>query len=267
MAGSKSEAPRTVSTYVRGAGQMVSDVPVNNEWYHGLGDAWWDPDGIVGALHEINPVRVAYFCNALGDLPGKRIVELGCGGGLMAEAYARRGADVVGIDRSVPSLHAAWRHAAGNDLVIQYVGSLAEGLPFAGGTFDAVVTADTLEHVDSLERVVSEAARVLKPGGQFVYDTVNRTWKSRLLLEWLPQRVFRIVPPGTHEYRRFVRPAELHALLARHGLTNRETRGLALRRHPLVAAVSYARRRRLGGFVITDDLGMSYLGYAVKDGS
>jgi len=242
-------------------------VPVNNEWYHSLGDTWWDPNGVVAALHEVTPVRVGYFCDVLGDMADKRVVELGCGGGLMAEEYARRGAHVVGIDRSVPTLRAAQRHAASGGFVIQYVGSLAEGLPFADGAFDAVVTADTLEHVDDLEQVVSEAARVLKPGGRFVYDTVNRTWKSRLLLEWLPQRVFRIVPPDTHDYRQFVRPAELHALLARHGLTNCETRGLALRRHPLAAAVSYARRRRLGGFIISNDLGMSYLGFAIKGSS
>jgi 2-polyprenyl-6-hydroxyphenyl methylase/3-demethylubiquinone-9 3-methyltransferase len=158
----------------------------------------------------------------------------------------------------------AHRHAATEEFAIDYVGSLAEGLPFADGAFDAVVTADTLEHVEDVERVIAEAARVLKPGGQFVYDTVNRTWKSRLLLVWLPQRIFRIAPPDTHDYHRFVRPEELRALLRRHGLTNCETRGLALRRHPVAAGISYARTRRLGGFVLGNDQGMSYVGYAVK---
>ena len=239
-------------------------MPVDNEWYHRLGDAWWDPDGVIAPLHEINPIRIAYFCDALGSLAGKRILELGCGGGLMAEEYARRGALVAGIDRSRPSLRVARQHAASGGLSIDYVGSLAEQLPFPDGAFDAVVTADTLEHVEDVEQVVAEAARVLRPGGCFVYDTINRTWKSRLLLVWLPQRIFRIAPPDTHDYGRFIKPQELHALLARHGLTNRETRGLPLQRHPLVAALSYARTRRLGGFVIGDDLAMSYVGYAVK---
>ncbi len=241
-------------------------MPVDNEWYHRLGDAWWDPDGAIAALHEVNPTRVAYFCGALEALTGKRVLELGCGGGLMAEEYARRGAAVVGIDRSAPSLRVARRHARSEELAIDYVGSLAEGLPFPDEAFDAVVTADTLEHVDDVKRVVAEAARVLKPGGRFVYDTVNRTWKSRLLLVWLPQHIFRIAPPDTHDYRRFVRPDELHGLLARHGLTNCETRGLALRRHPVAAGISYARTRRLGGFILGDDLAMSYVGFAVKAG-
>ena len=239
-------------------------MPVDNEWYHRLGDAWWDPDGAIAALHEINPTRVAYFCEVLGDLSGKRLLEVGCGGGLMAEAYARRGAAVAGIDRSLPSLEVAQRHAAAEELAIDYVGSLAEGLPFADDAFDAVVTADTLEHVEDVERAIAEAARVLKPGGRFVYDTVNRTWKSRLLLVWLPQHIFRIAPPDTHDYHRFIRPEELHALFRRHGLSNCETRGLALRRHPVAAGISYARTRRLGGFVLGDDQGMSYVGYAVK---
>jgi 2-polyprenyl-6-hydroxyphenyl methylase/3-demethylubiquinone-9 3-methyltransferase len=239
-------------------------MPVDNEWYHRLGDAWWDPDGVIAPLHEINPTRIAYFCDALGSLTGKRILELGCGGGLMAEEYARRGALVAAIDRSRPSLRVARQHASSGGLRIDYAGSLAEHLPFPDGAFDAVVTADTLEHVEDVEQVVAEAARVLQPGGCFVYDTINRTWKSRLLLVWLPQRIFRIAPPDTHDYGRFIKPQELHALLARHGLTNRETRGLPLQRHPLVAALSYARTRRLGGFVIGDDLAMSYVGYAVK---
>ena len=243
-------------------------MPVDNEWYHRLGDAWWDPEGIVGPLHEINPARIEYFCGALervlGELKGKRILEVGCGGGLMTEAYAAAGANVAGIDRSLPSLAAARRHASAGGLQIDYVGSLGERLPFPDAAFDAVVSADTLEHVDDVAQVVAEASRVLKPGGPFVYDTVNRTWRSRLLLVWLPQTVFRIAPPDTHDYHRFVKPEELHALLAQHGLSNRETRGLLLRRHPIAAAVSFARTRRLGGFAIGDDTSMSYVGYAVK---
>ncbi len=239
-------------------------MPIDNEWYHRLGDAWWDPDGAIAALHEINPTRLAYFCDVLGDLTSKRILELGCGGGLMAEEYARRGAFTVGIDRSFPSLRVARHHAAAEGITIEYVATLAEELPFPDGAFDAVVTADTLEHVEGVERVIAEAARVLKPGGCFVYDTVNRTWRSRLLLVWLPQNIFRIAPPDTHDYRKFVKPEELHALLTKYGLTNCETRGLPLRRHPIAAGLSYARTRRLGGFVIGDDTRMSYVGYAVK---
>jgi len=239
-------------------------MPVDNEWYHDLGDAWWDPEGVVGPLHEINPVRVEYFCGVLGDLTGQQILEIGCGGGLMTEAYAQQGASVTAVDRSAASIAIAARHARGSGLQIAYAPSVGERLPFSDSCFDAVVSADTLEHVQDVELVVSEAARVLRPGGRFVYDTVNRTWKSRLLLVWLPQNVFHIAPPDTHEYARFIRPEELQAVMARHGLENCETRGLALKQNPLSAGISFARTRKLGGFEIGDDTGMSYVGYAEK---
>ncbi|MCI0777860.1 MAG: 3-demethylubiquinone-9 3-O-methyltransferase [Chloroflexi bacterium] len=239
-------------------------MPVDNEWYHDLGDAWWDPDGVVGPLHEINPVRVEYFCGVLGDLVGQRLLEIGCGGGLMAEEYAKREASVTAVDRSASSIAIAAKHARTSGLKIAYAPSVGERLPFNNGSFDAVLSADTLEHVDDVDLVVSEAARVLRPGGRFVYDTVNRTWKSRLLLVWLPQNVFHIAPPDTHEYARFIKPQELQTIMARHGLQNCETRGLALKRNPIAAGISFARTRKLGGFQIGDDTGMSYVGYAEK---
>ena len=239
-------------------------MPVDNEWYHDLGDAWWDPDGVVGPLHEINPVRVEYFCGVLGDLAGQRLLEIGCGGGLMAEEYAQRGASVTAVDRSAASIAIAAQHARKSGLKIAYVPSIGERLPFNNGSFDAVLSADTLEHVDDVDLVVSEAARVLRPGGRFVYDTVNRTWKSRLLLVWLPQNVFHIAPPDTHDYARFIKPEELQTIMARHGLQHCETRGLALKQNPIAAGISFARTRKLGGFQIGDDTGMSYVGYAEK---
>ena len=239
-------------------------MPVDNEWYHDLGDAWWDPDGVVGPLHEINPVRVEYFCGVLGDLAGQRLLEIGCGGGLMAEEYAKRGASITAVDRSAASIATAAQHARASGLKIAYVPSVGERLPFNSGSFDAVLSADTLEHVEDVDLVVSEAARVLRRGGRFVYDTVNRTWKSRLLLVWLPQNVFHIAPPDTHEYARFIKPEELQMIMARHGLQNCETRGLALKRNPIAAGISFARTRKLGGFQIGSDTGMSYVGYAEK---
>ncbi|MCI0890588.1 MAG: 3-demethylubiquinone-9 3-O-methyltransferase [Chloroflexi bacterium] len=239
-------------------------MPVDNEWYHDLGDAWWDPDGVVGPLHEINPVRVEYFCGVLGDLAGQQLLEIGCGGGLMAEEYARRGASVTAVDRSAASIAVAAQHARSSGLKIAYTPSVGERLPFSNGSFDAVLSADTLEHVDDVDLVVSEAARVLRPGGRFVYDTVNRTWKSRLLLVWLPQNVFHIAPPDTHDYARFIKPEELRSIMARHGLQHCETRGLALKQNPIAAGISFARTRKLGGFQIGDDTGMSYVGYAEK---
>ena len=113
-------------------------------------------------------------------------------------------------------------------------------------------------------RVVAECARILRPGGRLVFDTINRSWLSRLVMIWFAQDLLRFAPPHTHAYDRFIRPAELRHAVEHAGLVWGETRGLSLRRHPLAAAWSYARRRRLGGFDLSDDLRISYVGWARK---
>ena len=236
---------------------------LDNTWWDTLGDAWWDPTGPVRALHEINPVRLAYFLDVLGDLRGRRLLDLGCGAGLMSEAYARAGAQTLGLDPSRPSLQAGRRHAAGSSPPHYLVGR-GEALPFRDASFDAVCTADSLEHVGQLPAVLDECARVLRPGGLFVFDTINRTWRSRLLMIWAAQRLLRFAPPRTHSFQRFIPPAELRRALQARGLAWRDLRGLSLRRHPLLAACSYAAGGRLGGFALSDDTRVSYLGYAVK---
>ncbi|MEE9278195.1 MAG: bifunctional 2-polyprenyl-6-hydroxyphenol methylase/3-demethylubiquinol 3-O-methyltransferase UbiG, partial [Dehalococcoidia bacterium] len=183
---------------------------INNAWYDDLGDAWWEPNGPLRALHEVNPVRLDYFLGVLGDLNGRRVLDLGCGGGLMTEAYARAGALTVGLDLSRPSLLAARRHArARAHRSPDYVHAPAETLPFADASFDAVCTADSLEHVAHLPAVLDECVRVLRPGGRFVFDTINRTWLSRVMFIWAAQRLLRFAPPHTHAFDRFIPPAEL----------------------------------------------------------
>ena len=144
---------------------------IDNRWYDDLADSWWDRDGPVAALHEVNPVRGGYFLDVLGLETGggarPRILDLGCGGGLMAEIYAGAGAGTVGIDPSRQSLQAARRHHGqlANPL---YLAGRGEELPFADATFDAVCAADSLEHVAQLERVLDECVRVLRPGGRLL---------------------------------------------------------------------------------------------------
>jgi 2-polyprenyl-6-hydroxyphenyl methylase/3-demethylubiquinone-9 3-methyltransferase len=137
---------------------------IDNRWYDRLGDSWWDEAGPVGALHHLNPARFAYFQNVLGDLSGRRVLDLGCGGGIFSETLARAGALVTGVDLSGASLRAAGRHARAGGLKIDYVNSDGLCLPFAGSSFDVVVTTDFLEHVtdpgrERLDRAAGETAR------------------------------------------------------------------------------------------------------------
>jgi 2-polyprenyl-6-hydroxyphenyl methylase/3-demethylubiquinone-9 3-methyltransferase len=188
---------------------------------------WWnDRDGPMAPLHWMTPVRFAYFARAAGPLAGRDVLDLGCGGGLLAERFAAAGARVVGVDPLAACCRAAEAHARASALPIRYLRMGGERLGLADGSFDVVVAADVLEHVNDLPRVIAEVGRVLRPGGTFVFDTINRTWLARLVLVWLGERVLKVVPCGTHDPARFIRPAELKARLAAAGMQLRQTRGL-----------------------------------------
>ena len=185
--------------------------------YDRHGPNWWDGSTRwLRQLRKLVPARLALFDPMIGDWRGLHLLDLGCGGGFMAEELARRGASVTGIDPSSPALAAARRHAVEMGLAIDYRQGWGEQVPVAADTIDAVVCVDVLEHVDDLDRVLDEVRRVLKPGGLFLFDTVNRTRIASLVMITLAEKVLRILPPGTHDARRFVRPdAFRRALLAR----------------------------------------------------
>lgn len=185
--------------------------------------AWWDPAGDFRALHQLNPVRAGYVRERLaahsgGDaaaerpLDGLAVIDIGCGGGLMSEALARMGARVVAIDAEERSIAIARAHAAEHGLAIDYRLALPEAVAAGGETFDAVVTMEVIEHVADLEAFFAASRRLLRDDGLLFVATLNRTLKSLALAKIGAEYVFRWVPPGTHDWRKFVKPSELGAL-------------------------------------------------------
>lgn len=257
-------------------------MPVDNSLYNRRGDIWWDEREPLSTLRTmVNPGRVAYFRSVLVERLGHdphelRALDVGCGGGLLAEEFARFGCAVTGVDPSEPSLATARAHAAASGLPIDYRVASGEALPFDDAAFDLVYCCDALEHVDSVERVIAEIARVLRPGGVFLYDTVNRTLLSRLLIIGVAQEwsVTRFLPHGLHDWRMFIKPVELRAIMARHGLVSRGVVGLAPALNPLtlLGALYAFRSGRLSygqvgarlRFRVSRDCSTSYAGYALK---
>jgi 2-polyprenyl-6-hydroxyphenyl methylase/3-demethylubiquinone-9 3-methyltransferase len=222
---------------------------------------WWNPRH---SLLQMATVKFDYFHEKIGRLEGTSILDVGCGGGLLAEEFAKRGADVTGVDLSENALETAREHAAAGGLRIRYEIGTAEDLPVGDRLFDAVVCADCLEHVDDLDRVIGQVSKVLKNGGAFCYDTVNRNLLSKLLVVWivdpLLRQEYRILNVSekayaVHDWNKFIKPEELTELMARHGLANRETKG-----------IQFAGFRK-GGFKakVAGSPRIAYVGYAAKE--
>ena len=183
---------------------------------------WWDPAGPMAGLHLLNPTRSRYFRARLESAGARRVLEIGCGGGILTSSLEDGPWALVGQDILRGPLLAAAPHLRRATLVR----CDAARLPFRDHSFDAVLSSDFLEHAVDLETVVAEAARVLRPGGLFLYETVNRTLQSfffgKVLFEW----VLGYVPVGTHRFRDFIRPEELHTMMKDHGIRNLETFGV-----------------------------------------
>jgi 2-polyprenyl-6-hydroxyphenyl methylase/3-demethylubiquinone-9 3-methyltransferase len=179
---------------------------------------WWDPDGKMGMLHVINPLR-SRFVSDHAPLREARVVDVGCGGGILTEALARAGADVVGIDQSQFTLEIARQHAAQGGLAIDYRLQTVEQLAQQeAGTYDVVTCMEMLEHVPDPAAVVQACARLLKPGGHAFFSTINRTLKAFLFAIVGGEYVLRILPRGTHDYAKLIRPDELRSWTATGGL-------------------------------------------------
>jgi 2-polyprenyl-6-hydroxyphenyl methylase/3-demethylubiquinone-9 3-methyltransferase len=212
---------------------------------------WWASQGPFATLRRFNPPRFRFFDRFVPSWAGLRVLDLGCGGGLSAEVLAGRGAQVIGIDRSLPSLHAAHRHAGTRRMEIGYAGGDAGAIALADHSVDVVVCVDVLEHVSSVPRVLAECARVLKPGGWLLFDTINRTWLARVVVVWLLEHVVGLIPRGTHDWRMFITPAEMRRHL--------DTAGFA---EPTIRGFDIVGRRRDGAFDVhfNDNTALTYIG-------
>jgi 2-polyprenyl-6-hydroxyphenyl methylase / 3-demethylubiquinone-9 3-methyltransferase len=197
--------------------------------YDAVADRWWSDDiRWVRTLKNMVPGRLRWFDRQI-DWTGKDVLDLGCAGGFMAEAMARRGARVSGIDPAAGAINAARAHAAKGGLQIAYDVGVGESLPYPDRAFDAVVCVDVLEHVADLDLVLAQVARVLRPGGLFLFDTINRTLLARLATITIAEDVLRLLPRGTHDPAMFIRPAELRRAMQGAGLVPGPMTGLGPR--------------------------------------
>lgn len=215
---------------------------------------WWNPTGKLFSLHRINPLRFAYFSQHTGELSAQRVLDVGCGGGLLAERFAAAGAAVTGIDLSPAAIEAAKKHAAATGIKIEYrAASPASFVKDSHEPFDIIICAEVLEHVDNLELFLHDTLVMLKPGGLFFFGTINKTLKARVLAITVAEDILRMVPVGTHDYKRFVRPSTLKEILKNNGVEMMELKGMSY--DPLQFE-----------FKLSNDTSVNYLGYGKKKG-
>lgn len=194
---------------------------------------WWDPQGPMAALHHINPVRLRYINQRAGGLKGLHALDIGCGAGLLAEALAAAGAEVTAIDLAEEAVGAARQHAEQQGLAIDYRVCAGETLAEeAPGSFDLVCCLEMLEHVPDPEAIVTACAQLVRPGGDVVFSTINRNPKAFALAIFAAEQILRLIPPGTHDYAKLIRPSELCDWARAAGLKIEEMRGL--RYNPLL---------------------------------
>ncbi|MGF7217306.1 2-polyprenyl-6-hydroxyphenyl methylase/3-demethylubiquinone-9 3-methyltransferase [Spirosoma lacussanchae] len=231
---------------------MLAQPVTNNTVYNADRDIWWNPDELFFMLEtSVNPARMGYFRRILQEqqalVKHATLLDVGCGGGILAEAFAQMDMQVVGIDPSASAIDTARHHAGQQELPITYVVGEGERLPFADASFDYVSCCDVLEHVRDVDTVIREISRVLKPGGLFFYDTVNRTWLSWLFLIKIAQDWPRwsFMQPDQHRYDRFITPAELSQTLKQVGIVNQQTRGMVAD-YNVLKTLYYLRQRTAG---------------------
>ena len=247
----------------RGQGSSTVDA-AEVERFSALAAEWWDPRGRMAVLHRFNPVRLGFIkaaaCRQFGRdakrldaLSGLRLLDIGCGGGILSEPLARLSAEVVGADPSQANIEAARLHAAEAGVTVDYRATTAEALADDGERFDVVLAMEVVEHVADLSLFVKRCAEMVKPGGLMITATINRTLKSFAFAIVGAEYVLGWLPRGTHRWDKFVTPNELEAVLERHGLAVIDQTGVI---YNLIAD-----RWQLAG-----DMDVNYMVVAARDG-
>ncbi len=170
---------------------------------------WWSKDGELKSLHDINPLRLGFIQKHLGNLENLSILDVGCGGGILSEALANQKATVTGIDANENLIQVAKLHAAETNATVQYETCLAENFALRGQTFDVITCMELLEHVPDPEALIKTLSTLLKPGGKIFFSTINRNPIAFVSALVIAEHVLKLLPKGTHEYKRFIKPSEL----------------------------------------------------------
>lgn len=219
--------------------------------FEALAERWWDPKSEFRPLHDINPLRLNYIDERV-SLKGKKVIDIGCGGGLVSEGMARRGATVTGIDLGEAPLAVARLHAQKDGIEVEYLNITAEEIAAErAGQYDAVTCLEMLEHVPDPGAVIAACAKLVKPGGQVFFSTINRNPKAFALAIVGAEYILRLLPRGTHEYAKLIKPSELAGWARDAGLQLKDTCGMQY--NPFSAHASLNR-----------DVSVNYLVHCIK---
>lgn len=229
----KSDQPLVRSTTYQAVSERPESKPNvtrnNLAIYDQFADDWWSEKvRWIRTLKNLVPGRLTWFDQHI-DWVGKDVLDLGCAGGFMSEALSRKGATTTGIDPALQAIRVAKKRAETTGQSVRYDVGFGEALPYEKCSFDAVVCVDVLEHVSDLGKVLAEVERTLRPGGVFLYDTINRNLLARFAAISMAENILKILPQGTHDPEMFIKPKELHKALKNAGLVSGPTTGLGPR--------------------------------------